>query len=60
LALAHNEWLELNNKEFFLYPLVRMLERMSRQGQFIGLTQKAKRVVETIYSSGPITEQIVH
>jgi hypothetical protein len=32
----------LNNKEFALYPSVRTLEGMSRQGQFIGVTQKAK------------------
>jgi hypothetical protein len=29
LSLAHNEWLELNNKEFTLYPSVRTLEQMS-------------------------------
>jgi hypothetical protein len=33
---------------------------MSRQGQFIGLTQKAKRVIETTYSMGAITNRIVH
>ena len=61
LSLAHDEWLELNNKEFALYPLVRtLLEGMSRQGQFIRLTQKAKHIVETIYSPGTITECIVH
>ncbi len=60
LALAHNEWLELNKKEFALYPSVRMLEGMSQQRQFISLTQKAKQVVETIYSSGPITKRIFH
>jgi hypothetical protein len=38
LVLAHDKWLEFNNKEFLLYPLVRTLDRMSRQGQFIGLT----------------------
>jgi hypothetical protein len=60
LALAHDEWLELNNREFSLYPLVRTLDGMSRQGQFIGLTQKAKRVVETIYSPGSISERTIH
>jgi hypothetical protein len=39
---------------------VRTLEAMGCQGQFIGLTQKAKRVVETIYSPGSITERVVH
>jgi hypothetical protein len=48
LLLAHNEWLELNNKEFALYPSVQTLDGMSRHGQFIGLTKKAKHVVETI------------
>jgi hypothetical protein len=60
MSLAHNEWLELNNKEFAMYPSVRTLDGMSRQGQFIGLTQKAKRVVETIYSPGAIAHCIVH
>jgi hypothetical protein len=60
LALSHDKWLELNNKQFALYPSVWMLEGMSRQGQFIGLTQRAKRVAETIYSLGSIIEQIVH
>ena len=56
----HNEWLEFNNKEFAMYPSVRTLDGMSRQGQFIGLTQKAKRVVERIYSPGAIAHHIVH
>jgi hypothetical protein len=60
LALAHDEWLELNNKQFALYPSIRMPEGMSRQGQFIGLTQRAKQVVESIYSLGSIIEQLVH
>jgi hypothetical protein len=60
LSLAYDEWLELNNKEYALYPSVQTLEGMSRQGQFIGLTQKEKRVVEMIYSTGAITNRIVH
>ena len=60
MSLAHDEWLELNNKEFALYPSVRTLEAMGRQGQFIGLTQKSKWVVEIIYSLGAITERVVH
>ena len=60
MAVAHDEWLELNNKEFAMYPVVRSLDGMMRQGQFIGLTQKAKRVVETIYSPGAISDRIVH
>jgi hypothetical protein len=36
MAVAHNEWLELNKKEFAMYPLVRTLDGMMRQGQFIG------------------------
>jgi hypothetical protein len=58
--MAHDEWLELNNKQFTLYPTVRTLEGMSRQGQFIGLMQRAKLVVETIYLPGPIIKNIVH
>jgi hypothetical protein len=60
LALAHDKWLELNNKEFSLFPLVRTLDGMSRQGQFIGLTQKAKCVFEMIYSPGSISEHTIH
>jgi hypothetical protein len=60
MSLAHDEWLELNNKELAMYPSVRTLDGMSRQGQFIGLTQKAKRVVETIYSPGAIAHHIVY
>jgi hypothetical protein len=46
MALAHDEWSELHNKEFSMYPSVRTLDDMSRQGQFIGLTQKVKWVIE--------------
>ncbi len=60
MALAHNEWLELNNKQFALYPTIGMLEGMSRQGQFIGLTQRAKQVIKTTYLLGPIIKRIVH
>jgi hypothetical protein len=60
LALAHDEWLELTNKEFAMYPSVRTLDGMSRQGQFLGLTKKCKRVIETIYSPGAIIDHIVH
>jgi hypothetical protein len=60
MALAHAEWFELNYKEFAMYPSVRILDGMSHQGQFIGLTQKAKRVIETIYSPGAISDRIVH
>jgi hypothetical protein len=60
MAVAHDEWLELNNKEFAMYPSVRTLDGMMRQGQFIGLTQKAKWVIETIYSPGAISDRIVH
>jgi hypothetical protein len=38
----------------------RTLDGMMRQGQFIGLTQKAKQVIETIYSPGAISDRIVH
>jgi len=60
MAVAHDEWLELNNKEFAMYPLVRSLDGMMCQGQFIGLTQKAKRVIETIYCPGVLSDRIVH
>ena len=60
LALAHDEWLELTNKDFTMYPSVRTLDETSRQGQFLGLTKKCKRVIETIYSPGAIIDCIVH
>jgi hypothetical protein len=37
-ALAQDEWLELNNKEFSNFPTVRTLDGMSRQGNYIGMT----------------------
>ena len=33
MAVAHDEWLELNSKEFAMYPVVRSLDGMMRQGQ---------------------------
>ena len=59
MALAHDEWLKLNNKEFAMYPSVRTLDGMSCQGQFIGLTQKAKWVIETIYLPGAISDIVL-
>jgi len=47
MAVAHDKWLELNNKKFAMYPSVRTLDGMMRQGQFIGITQKAKWVIKT-------------
>jgi len=60
MAVAHNEWLELNNKEFAMYQSVRSLDGMMHQGQFIGLTQKAKWVIETIYCPGALSDRHVH
>jgi len=60
MALAQDEWLKLNNKEFAMYPSVRTLDGMSCQGQFIDLTQKAKQVIEMIYSPGAISDCTVH
>jgi hypothetical protein len=60
LALSHDEWLELTNKQFALYPSVWTFEGMNRQGQFNGLTQRAKQVIETIYTPGSIMERSMH
>ena len=59
-SLAQDKWLELNNKEFSNYPTVRTLEGMCHQGNFIGITQRCKRFVEVVYSSGDITDRVIH
>jgi hypothetical protein len=59
-ALAQDEWLELNNKEFSNLPSVQTLEGMSRQGNYIGMTQQCKRFLEIVYSAGSITKRVVY
>jgi hypothetical protein len=59
-AVAQDEWLELNNKEFSNYPMIRTLDGMCRQGNLIGMTQRCKRFLEVVYSSGDISERVVH
>ena len=43
-AVAHDEWLELNNKEHANLPTVRLLEGMCRQGHCVGITERCKRL----------------
>ncbi len=59
-ALAQDEWLESNNKEFLNFPMMRTLDDMSCQGNYIGMTQRCKRFLETVYSSGDITDQVIY
>jgi hypothetical protein len=59
-ALAQDEWLELNNKEFSNLPSVQTLEGMSRQGNYIGMMQRCKHFLEIVYSAGSITERVVY
>ncbi len=59
-ALVQDEWLELNNKEFSNYPIVRTLNGMTRQGNNIGMTQRCKRFLEVMYSPGDLTERVIH
>ncbi len=59
-ALAQDEWLELNNKEFSNMPSVRTLDGMSRQGHYIGMTQRCKHFLETVYLARAITERAVY
>jgi hypothetical protein len=37
-----------------------MLDRMSRQGNYIGMTQKCKQFLEAIYSTGAISKRTVY
>ena len=60
LALAQDKWLELNNKEHSSYPSLQTLDSMSRQGNFIGMMQKCKRFLESVYSAGTISERTVY
>jgi hypothetical protein len=59
-SIAHNEWLELTNKDFAGMPTVRTLEGMMRQGAYIGMIQQCKRAVEVIYSAGAMNKRVVH
>jgi hypothetical protein len=59
-ALAQDEWVELNNKEFSNMPSVRTLDGISCQGNYIGMTQRCKRFLETVYSAWAITERAVY
>jgi len=59
-ALAQDEWLELNNKEFSNYPTVRTLNSMTRQGNYIGMTKRCKRFLEVVYSPGDLTKRVIY
>jgi hypothetical protein len=59
-AVAQDEWLELNNKKFSNLPSVQTLDGMRRQGNYIGMTQRCKRFLETVYSAGAITVRKVY
>ena len=56
-ALAQNERLEFNNKEFSNFPSVRTLEGMSRQGNYIGICNNANN---SCTFAGAITERAVY
>jgi hypothetical protein len=57
--LAQDEWLELNNKEFSNYPSVQTLDEMTCQENYVGMTQRCKQFLETVYSTGSIKEREV-
>ena len=59
-ALVQDEWLELNNKEFSNYPKVQTLDGMTRQGNYIGMTQQCKKKLEVVYSPGDLTERVIY
>ncbi len=59
-ALAQDEWVELNNKEFSNMPSVRTLDGMSCQGNYICMTQWCKHFLEKVYSAGAISERAVY
>jgi hypothetical protein len=59
-AVAQDECLELNNKEFSNLPSVQTLDGMSWQDNYIGMTQQCKRFLETVYSASTIMERKVY
>ncbi len=59
-TLAQDEWLELNNKEFSNLSSVRSLDGMSRQGNYITMTQQCKQFLETVYLAGFITKRALY
>ena len=59
-ATAIDEWIEFCNRDFSLLPAVRTLLGMCRQGNFIGLTKRCKRVHEMFYGVGKMLEREVY
>ena len=47
--MAQDEALELKNKSFAEFPLVKKLTSFMRQGDFIGVVERCKRFVEMFY-----------
>jgi hypothetical protein len=59
-ALAQDKWLELNNKKFSNLPSVQSLDGMSRQRNYIGMTQRCEQSLETVSLASSITERALY
>ena len=59
-ALAHDEWLEVCNRDFSLLPGVRTLLGMCRQGSLIGVAKRCKRASDMFFGPGEMGETKVH
>jgi hypothetical protein len=58
-AVAHDEFLEVCNRDLSLFPSVRSMAGRVRQGNLVGPAKRCKRVVDQIYSPGDIEKTSV-
>ena len=54
-ALAHDEFLEICNRDLALFPKVRSLAGRVRQGHLVGLSKRSKRMVDVFFNKANIT-----
>ena len=60
MAVEQDAWLEIANRDFSLFPAVRTLVAMCRQGILVGVGKKCKRAVELFYGPGDVMTKKVH
>ena len=61
-AVAHDEFLEVNNRDLSLMPSVRTLDGRIRQGYLVGVSRRCKRVFEVYFDrgNGDLTTKVNH
>ena len=59
-ALAHDEWLEVANRDLSLMPTMRTLIALIRRGHLVGLAKRCKRALEMYTGPGQLGERKVY